>query len=99
RGGAAAKFDEQSELDMDNRGDDTDTQDINSEHIDAATPALLAPTDSFLNITVPQTIRVGTNCACRSCSTVVVMSLDSYCKRSLPAEWYPSWHSDSLKAG
>ena len=48
---------------------------------------------------LPSTIRVGRNCTGRSCSLVVVLSLDTYCKLVLPAEWYAGWHANSLKAG
>lgn len=47
----------------------------------------------------PSTIRVGRNCSCRSCSTVVTVSMETYVKRVLPHEWIPSWHAESLKAG
>jgi hypothetical protein len=48
---------------------------------------------------LPATIRVGTNCDCRTCTKVEVMSLETYCKRVLPAEWRPTWNLNSLKAG
>jgi Sporulation protein and related proteins len=51
-------------------------------------------------VTVPPMIKVGTNCYRRDCrGQVLVMSLDNYCKRSLPREWNPQWDMNSLKAG
>ncbi|MFO0794735.1 MAG: SpoIID/LytB domain-containing protein, partial [Candidatus Brocadiaceae bacterium] len=56
-------------------------------------------------MTIPHTIRVGTNCSSStSCTSVAVYSLDTYVKYVLPAEWYSCWGAlangmDSLKAG
>ncbi len=47
----------------------------------------------------PTSIRVGRNCNCASCSTVVTVSMETYVKRVLPAEWISGWDADSLKAG
>lgn len=47
----------------------------------------------------PSSIRVGRSCSCRSCSTVVTVSMETYVKRVLPQEWISSWHAESLKAG
>jgi hypothetical protein len=47
----------------------------------------------------PTSIRVGRNCSCASCSTVVTVSMETYVKRVLPHEWISSWHMESLKAG
>lgn len=47
----------------------------------------------------PTSIRVGMSCSCTSCNTVSVMSMDTYTKHVLPAEWISSWRADSLKAG
>ncbi len=65
------------------------------EQPDAAEPAPRAEGASV----APTSIRVGRNCSCTSCPTVETMSMDTYVKRVLPAEWFPSWHSESLKAG
>ncbi|GAA4470333.1 hypothetical protein GCM10023093_31430 [Nemorincola caseinilytica] len=45
------------------------------------------------------TIRVGTDCTCNACSTVEVMSLETYARTGLNDEWIPSWNVESLKAG
>lgn len=47
----------------------------------------------------PTSIRVGRNCSCKSCSSVVTVSMETYVKRVLPHEWISSWDADSLKAG
>ena len=50
----------------------------------------------------PCTIRVGrTSCSSLpgACSTVVTMSIETYVKHVLPAEWFASWNAASLKAG
>jgi hypothetical protein len=47
----------------------------------------------------PTSIRVGRNCSCASCSTVVTVSMETYVKRVLPHEWITSWNAESLKAG
>lgn len=47
----------------------------------------------------PTSIRVGRSCSCASCSSVVTVSMETYVKRVLPAEWISSWHAESLKAG
>src|SRR5262249_5898809 len=39
----------------------------------------------------PATIRVGFNCSCATCSTVEVMTLETYTKRGLNDEWFASW--------
>jgi len=57
------------------------------------------PNDSLLVTAPPSSIRVGYNCSCTSCSTVEVMSLETYVKRGLPREWFASWLPHSLKAG
>ena len=51
------------------------------------------------NVTVPDTIRVGFNCSCATCSTVQVFTLDTYVRLGLDDEWISSWNSNSLKAG
>ncbi len=50
-------------------------------------------------ISVPGTIRVGYSCSGTSCSTVQVMSMQTYVKRGLNDEWIASWHQESLRAG
>jgi hypothetical protein len=57
------------------------------------------PNDALLVIAPPSSIRVGYNCSCTSCSTVEVMSLETYVKRGLPREWFASWSPHSLRAG
>src|SRR5260370_40408292 len=47
----------------------------------------------------PASIRVGYSCSCTTCSTVEVMSLETYVKRGLPREWIASWRAHSLRAG
>src|SRR5262249_22253603 len=47
----------------------------------------------------PASIRVGFNCSCATCSTVEVMSLETYTKRGLNDEWIASWTPHSLRAG
>jgi len=47
----------------------------------------------------PASIRVGYSCSCTACSTVEVMSLETYVKRGLPREWIASWRAHSLRAG
>ncbi len=61
---------------------------VNTE-LGVASPAQAAPTS----------VRLGRSCSCSSCSTVETVSMETYVKRVLPAEWYASWHSNSLKAG
>jgi hypothetical protein len=53
-----------------------------------------------LSQVAPTTIRVGRNCPTKTtCSTVQTMSMDTYVKHVLPAEWFSSWNAESLKAG
>ena len=47
----------------------------------------------------PASIRVGLNCSCATCSSVAVMSLETYTKRGLNDEWIASWRPHSLRAG
>jgi len=47
----------------------------------------------------PNTIKVGMNCSCTSCSSVDVLSLESYVRRGLNDEWISSWNTHSLRAG
>lgn len=47
----------------------------------------------------PDSIRVGMNCSCTSCSSVDVLSLETYVKRGLNDEWISSWNTHSLRAG
>ncbi|NLX22688.1 MAG: hypothetical protein GXY55_13630 [Phycisphaerae bacterium] len=49
--------------------------------------------------TAPTSVRLGRSCSCRTCTEVEIISMETYVKRVLPAEWYASWHSNSLKAG
>ncbi len=56
-------------------------------------PTVLQPMDP------PPTIRVGTSCSCTSCSSVEVMSLETYVARGLDNEWIASWDGEALRAG
>jgi hypothetical protein len=47
----------------------------------------------------PSSIRVGFTCACTTCSTVEVMSMETYVRRGLKAEWISSWTQHSLRSG
>jgi peptidoglycan hydrolase-like amidase len=49
--------------------------------------------------TIPTTIRVGLSCSCTSCSSVSVMSLQTYTEKGIDNEWISSWQSNSLSAG
>ncbi len=49
--------------------------------------------------TVPTTIRVGISCSCTTCSSVSVMSLQTYTEKGIDNEWIPSWNSNSISAG
>lgn len=60
-------------------------------------PALIA--EARAGNPAPSSIRVGRSCSCRSCSTVVTVSMETYVKRVLPNEWIASWNAESLKAG
>jgi hypothetical protein len=55
--------------------------------------------DGSLVAVPPDSIRVGYNCSCTSCSSVEVMSLETYVRRGLPREWIASWTPHSLRAG
>jgi len=57
------------------------------------------PSDQTACDRLPSTIRVGTNCTCNDCSSVQVMTLQTYVKKGLNDEWIASWHIESLKAG
>ncbi len=48
---------------------------------------------------LPSSIRVGQNCQCNSCTSVLVMSLQVYTQKGLNDEWIASWEAESLKAG
>ncbi|QJB29815.1 hypothetical protein HF329_00215 [Chitinophaga oryzae] len=50
-------------------------------------------------LALPSSIRVGRNCSCLTCSTVQVMSLESYTASGLDNEWISSWRAASLQAG
>jgi len=57
------------------------------------------PNDATLVAVPPDSIRVGYSCSCTSCSSVEVMSLETYVRRGLPREWIASWTPHSLRAG
>jgi hypothetical protein len=51
-------------------------------------------------VPVPQSIRVGSNCAtATTCTVVNVYSIDTYTRNGLDNEWIASWNANSLKAG
>ena len=63
-------------------------------------PVLSArPSSATLCNRLPSSIRVGTDCQCNSCSSVLTMSLQVYTQKGLNDEWIGSWHMESLKAG
>ncbi len=66
---------------------------------DAEPPGPDALDNAALVSIPPTSIRVGYNCSCTTCSTVEVMSLETYVKRGLPREWIASWRAHSLRAG
>jgi hypothetical protein len=51
------------------------------------------------SVAVPDSIRVGFNCSCATCSTVQVFTLDTYVRLGLDDEWIASWTDNSLRAG
>ncbi|QWP78168.1 hypothetical protein J5226_07160 [Lysobacter sp. K5869] len=51
------------------------------------------------SVPVPASIRVGTQCSGRSCSSVSVYAFEDYVGRGLDEEWIPSWNPQSLAAG
>mgnify|MGYP000164970854 CR=1 FL=1 len=51
-------------------------------------------------VTVPETIRVGFDCTtATTCKFVEIFPIETYVKRGLNDEWFPSWSQDSLRAG
>ncbi|MFC1851122.1 SpoIID/LytB domain-containing protein, partial [candidate division CSSED10-310 bacterium] len=78
---------------------------VAEEGVDLFNPDLGSPaenaesTSGLLNISPPSTIRVGTSCSCTTCSSVSVMSLETYVRRGLNDEWIASWSSHSLQSG
>ena len=49
---------------------------------------------------IPEMIRVGFGCgSATTCTSVEVLSLETYVKRGLNDEWIASWHQNSLRAG
>jgi hypothetical protein len=48
---------------------------------------------------IPSSIRVGFNCSCTSCSSVSVMSLQTYTEKGIDNEWIPSWKPAAIAAG
>ncbi len=47
----------------------------------------------------PTSIKVGRNCSCRTCSSVSIVSLETYVMYGLDDEWIASWPAHSLRAG
>lgn len=70
---------------------------------DPAVPATVARAQRLAArsaaVPVPASIRVGTNCSGRSCSSVSVYAFEDYVGRGLDEEWIPSWNPQSLAAG
>ena len=64
-----------------------------------ATPSFPRSQPDISTVTVPDSIRIGFNCTCRTCSTVSVYPLDEYVRLGLDDEWIASWRADSLRAG
>lgn len=64
-----------------------------------AAPSFPRSQQNISSVTVPDSIRVGFNCTCRTCSTVSVYPLDEYVRLGLDDEWIASWRADSLRAG
>jgi hypothetical protein len=84
---------------------DGDAQGANTECTDCSGEAEVVPSpqqphtarpgagNSF-TIVLPNSIRVGRNCQTpTSCTTIEIHTLESYCKRVLPAEIYSCWGS------
>ncbi|ALN60047.1 SpoIID/LytB domain protein [Lysobacter enzymogenes] len=71
--------------------------------LDPARPATVARAQALAaqsaNVPVPASIRVGTNCSGRSCSSVSVYAFEDYVGRGLDEEWIASWNPQSLAAG
>jgi peptidoglycan hydrolase-like amidase/N-acetyl-anhydromuramyl-L-alanine amidase AmpD len=79
----------------DRQVDDVDPSKILSARV-AETPVSLVEAAA---ISIPTTIRVGLNCsACTTCTSVEVMSLESYVGSGVDNEWYASWNANSLQA-
>lgn len=62
-------------------------------------PRLPGPSPAATYIDPPDSVRVGMTCTCASCTTVDVVSLETYVKRGLNDEWISSWAQHSLRAG
>lgn len=61
-----------------------------------------ANTKSLMNSNgciVPQSIRVGRNCSCTNCSSVTVMSLQTYTEKGIDDEWITNWQNNAIAAG
>jgi|GEM_PF-1565624 len=74
-----------------------------ADALDPARPQTVARAKALAaqsaNVPVPASIRVGTNCSGRSCSSVSVYAFEDYVGRGLDEEWIPSWNPQSLAAG
>ncbi|MBD2770415.1 T9SS type A sorting domain-containing protein [Hymenobacter sp. BT664] len=57
------------------------------------------PDGTAARVAVPASIRVGTSCSCNSCSSVSVMSLETYVRSGIDDEWPPYFGANSLRAG
>ncbi|NLR63345.1 hypothetical protein HGH92_03415 [Chitinophaga varians] len=65
----------------------------------AAERSMAANGKAAAALSLPASIRVGLNCSCLTCSSVQVMSLESYTGTGLDNEWISSWKAASLQAG
>jgi hypothetical protein len=71
-----------------------------AQSVPPAAPGPTRPLGPTLeSVAVPDSIRVGFNCSCATCSTVQVYTLDTYVRLGLDDEWIASWTADSLRAG
>jgi len=62
-------------------------------------PRSAGPIPAALVVDPPDTVKVGMTCTCSTCTTVDVVSLETYVKRGLNDEWISSWSQHSLRAG
>jgi len=77
-------------------GDDTRFSDADLPPAEVSAQGLKPIANS---VPLPTNIRLGTNCSCASCSSVLVLARGTYVKRGLNDEWIASWHINALRAG
>lgn len=72
----------------------------NTQDYEPTLEETIAPAQPSL-VTVPPSIRVGSNCpnGRTSCTVFTVYTLDAYVRFGLDDEWISSWNANSLKAG